>query len=79
MELAPDADGVASREVLRWEIPPRGKQDITVPAGLYHLRSRLADETNQDAPAAFERIQLLGGAIQVWPLPDPAPAEAPAP
>lgn len=66
MELAPDAHGVASRDALRWELPARAKQTVTVPAGTYHLRSRLAGEANENTSAAFERLELHAGATRLW-------------
>ncbi|MBC8012198.1 MAG: hypothetical protein H7067_19115 [Burkholderiales bacterium] len=68
VELAPDSYGVASRDALRWEIPARAKQSVTVPAGTYHLRSRLADAANDQSPAAYERIELHAGTTQLRPL-----------
>jgi hypothetical protein len=73
LELAPDAHGAAGKDVLRWEIPPRRKQNVTVPAGAYHLTSRLADEANKNAPAASKRILLRAGATHLWVIADPAP------
>jgi hypothetical protein len=73
VELAPDARGVAGIDALRWEIPPRRKQNVTVPAGVYHLSSRLADEANKNAPSASERIHLRAGATHPWMIAGPTP------
>lgn len=66
IELAPDARSIAGRDALRWELPARAKQTVTVPAGTYHLSSRLAGEANENTSAASERIELHAGATRLW-------------